>query len=72
MVDVGGGLVEQALIVLKGFNKQQSLMHSMHHTRRICFFILIFWLKTFTIPTEEFRAHLIGGLFCFGQFMSDG
>ena len=28
MVGVGGGLVEQALIVLKGWNKQQSLMHS--------------------------------------------
>ena len=64
MVDVGGGLVEQALIVLKGWNNAFN--------RRICFYILSFWLKTFTIPTEEFSVHLIGGLFCFGQFMSDG
>lgn len=61
MVDIGGGLVEQALIVLKGWNKQQSLMHS------IVAFAFISQVSGFW-----FSVHLIGRLFCFGQFMSDG
>ena len=52
MVDIGGGLVEQALIVLKGWNKRQSLMHS------IVAFAFISQVSGFW-----FSVHLIGGLF---------